>query len=120
MTPVLGTSRSLHPACARLDCSSLSPSVALLVADTLERGAMRLVQADGPTSLSGSPVVGGVPLLQSGGKETRTPDPYAASVMLYQLSYAPTRVRLGRAEQAAARRTRIASHALVRALRAIS
>jgi hypothetical protein len=24
-----------------------------------------------------------------GGKETRTPDPYAASVMLYQLSYAP-------------------------------
>jgi hypothetical protein len=25
-----------------------------------------------------------------GGKETRTPDPYAASVMLYQLSYAPT------------------------------
>ena len=26
-----------------------------------------------------------------GGKETRTPDPYAASVMLYQLSYAPIR-----------------------------
>jgi len=25
-----------------------------------------------------------------GGKETRTPDPHAASVMLYQLSYAPT------------------------------
>ena len=24
-----------------------------------------------------------------GGKETRTPDPHAASVMLYQLSYAP-------------------------------
>jgi hypothetical protein len=25
-----------------------------------------------------------------GGKETRTPDPHAASVMLYQLSYAPS------------------------------
>ncbi len=28
-----------------------------------------------------------------GGKETRTPDPYAASVMLYQLSYAPIGLR---------------------------
>jgi hypothetical protein len=27
--------------------------------------------------------------VKSGGKETRTPDPHAASVMLYQLSYAP-------------------------------
>jgi hypothetical protein len=30
-----------------------------------------------------------------GGKETRTPDPYAASVMLYQLSYAPMNSRRG-------------------------
>ncbi len=28
-----------------------------------------------------------------GGKETRTPDPHAASVMLYQLSYAPRKCR---------------------------
>src|SRR6185437_5102032 len=27
--------------------------------------------------------------LKTGGKEIRTPDPHAASVMLYQLSYAP-------------------------------
>ena len=30
---------------------------------------------------------------RGGGKETRTPDPYAASVMLYQLSYAPEATR---------------------------
>ncbi len=28
-------------------------------------------------------------MTECGGKETRTPDPHAASVMLYQLSYAP-------------------------------
>lgn len=32
--------------------------------------------------------------IHGGGKETRTPDPHAASVMLYQLSYAPKVRRL--------------------------
>ena len=39
-----------------------------------------------------------------GGKETRTPDPYAASVMLYQLSYAP---------KLASRRRRDSAHFMV-------
>lgn len=40
-----------------------------------------------------SPLKSGDPrAIDGGGKETRTPDPYAASVMLYQLSYAPVAV----------------------------
>ena len=46
--------------------------------------------------------------VDGGGKETRTPDPHAASVMLYQLSYAPATRPYSR------RQTR-----LLRALRAV-
>ena len=53
----------------------------------------------------------------NGGKETRTPDPYAASVMLYQLSYAPTRAARFRMHCVTARRTSIASQAPMPTLR---
>ena len=49
------------------------------------------VLRDAHHSIENGPVQSAGPFVHGGGKETRTPDPYAASVMLYQLSYAPKR-----------------------------